>query len=325
MGSLLTRRVLSLASAFVLAASFSALAADEPQQETVAEPAQTQTITLPAPDRREGMLIVARVKMDEARLPKNTPIETWSKLRATQGYMKHAGLDIRNPESYKHINFSHDQFMEMMAKATAAVIAESIPVMRNDSNAGDVALGTVDNIILAIEDLQISTKRTKASIMAEYGLTDAELELRGITNAKFAAADTIRQIRERKITGAEAWEILVDLPGTLLKRARLNASDESFKALGSSLTEFQTLKRQHAKIAAASLWDKAHDPSYAGAGALYYLEEAEAYLKRAGFAPGAKEGYAALNTTKEKFDQFRRENKAVQERARIEPQPKPSA
>lgn len=299
---------------FARAALFAAIATgiSSPVRATEPQAAEESKPAASAPDRKSAMEMMARMRMGEARKTDLPPLERWQKLRAAHGFLRYGGHTVMTPEAYAGAGTTRDEYTSMMAVAVDAVLRDLVIVMRDESKSGFGGLGAVDNILMGLGDLEEATGRKRAEIMAGLGITQDELDAKAIFNARICAERIIESARNHTVSGGEAWESLNDLPGLYMARGKLDGrSDAGFRAIRSSLAEYKALKRDAAIDAAKNLWNKAKLPESAGEDALYHLDEAERYLRRAGFNIAGGEGYAILGITVRDVADFKKANSGV--------------
>ncbi len=287
------------------------VAADAPQESTtsassfVRQPPKTE-------EYRSAMISLAEFKLVEARDPAKAGLEAWAALRKVQIYLEYAEYNLNTDEGYTKIGMTRDQFLELLDKNASIAIVEQIDRMRNPENTGLGAVSALDLVQQAAAELSSIRGQSASVILNSFGSSLQEVEQGVVDNARVSAQQIMEVVRSGEMSGADAWVVLVDML-YYMKRGKLDPqSDAGFRAIQSSLEEYQELKRRNALLAAANAWEQANMTKNAGRDALYFLDEVQTYLRRAGYDVRRGDGFSAVKTTQKAFRQLWAQNEVIQ-------------
>jgi len=264
------------------------------------------------PEIRQAMVSLAEIKLAEAKDPARAGLEAWSRLRQVQIYLEYAEYDLNGDEGYSKLGMTRTAFLELVDRNASIAITNEIKEMRNPEHKGLVALGAADLVRQAADELSGIRKQPVPEVLSSFGTSKQEVDNSIVTNARFGAQQILDSVKARELEGADAWTALVDML-QFMQRGQLNPrTDDGFRAINSSLAEYQQLKHKHALLAATDAWEKANLPENAGEDALYHLDMVQTYLRRAGYNTGRGEGFPQVKTTKEAFQKLWEKNEGIQ-------------
>lgn len=286
-------------------ASFLAASCAMPQAVTASPPRvqeKSQAVRPPmTPEMRTGLIGLAEIKLEKAKDPANAGLEAWSLLHYVQIYLEYAEYNLNSDDGYKTLGTTRAEFNDMLDKNVAMVLPKEIDEMRKPENKGLSALGAIDLILQGVADLQLTRNQASAAILNGFGITAQEIDKATAEHARLSAQQVLESVKSKDIEGADGWTALIDML-QFMKRAHLDSrSNAGFKAINSSLGEYQQLKRKNAILAVTQAWEKANQPQNTGESALYFLDQVKTYLKRAGYNPDRGEGFHEIKTTKAAF------------------------